>query len=186
MSSPYVKIPDSVMENKTNVIIMVATTVIILFVSLSTSIIQTKVYTVTSVSIFTTVVMGLFIAKTSIMDTNHVGWKIRVALYIVLCLTVIVPQLKYANVVSKKSHLIFSPTQLQYNGTIVSLTLATMASVIGGIYVAGSKEPNAQQGILLKSLIGCMFLGGLSYKLVSIMAERLDKMNANGMIRPVA
>ena len=60
-----------------------------------------------------------------------------------------------------------------------------MTSVIGGIYVAGSKEPNAQQGILLKYLIGCMFLGGLSYNLVSIMAERLDKMNANGMIRDV-
>jgi hypothetical protein len=169
------------MESKLNAIVLMSTTVIILLVTISTSAMKEKVYTVAMVSIFTTVVIGLFISKNSIMDTNNVGWHKRIALYIALCLTVIVPQLKYANIVSKKSQFIVSPTQLPYNGTIVSLSLATMVGVIGGIHIAGNKESSAQQGILLKSLIGCMFFGGLSYALVKIMEERLNKMNANSL-----
>jgi len=176
--SPYAKTPERTMEDMTKIIMLVATFVIVLIMTISDSTMQTKVYTVATVTVFTTIVMGLYIGKNSIMDTNPDGLYRRIILYTLLCLTVVVPQIKYISVVSGKSNIIHVPAQLPYNGTIATMTISTMAGVIGGIYVASNNREKTQ-GILLKTLVGCTFLSGLSYTLVKITAERLDKMNAN-------
>lgn len=176
----YAKTPEQTMENMSKVIIMVVTVVIVVIMTISNSSPQAKVYTVASLTIFSTVVLGLFVGKKSIMDHTQEGWQKRMILCILLCLTVIVPQLKYMTVVIDNTRMIRVQAQLPYNGAITSITVITMACVIGAMYLADIRtDIHAQQGILMKWLIGCSVLSSLSYMLVSIMAERLKRMNAN-------
>ena len=168
-------ISDPILDKRVAAIITISSIVIVFFMSIGNSSIQTKVYTVCATISFTTAVLGVVMNE----KLGASGNMLTIGLNIALLIVIVAPQLMYISTVSRHSYKITMPEQLAHNGITVTISTITMLAFLAVIFLANTRTGSDVNMFMLMSLLGCTVLSAITGGLIRIMDKRLYRMNDN-------